>query len=371
MPVAFRARTMARLMSVLLLSAGLLGCATGRYQAGKLPAFLLAPPIENPQTVDLSRLAISTSTSDWIDRGDVLEVSISAGLSAQDNFTFPVRINDNGDANLPVIGTISLAGLELEGAEAAINAVCVSRGLYKNPHVTVEMKRQRMNRVTVVGAVKEPGIYEIPRGACDLLAAIVSAKGLAPDAGTHVEIRRPLNSARIRKQPDRIAGQKSGGVSVAGHSTSSEVQNVQPISLRVNLVSAAKAGTNGYRVEDGGIVMVEKRDPKPVYVMGLVKKPGRYEFPVAEDLRVLDAIALAGGVSSTVADKVFVIRRMPDRNEPAVVQLSIRKAKQNGSVNLRLMPGDTVTIEKTPATVLLDAIFLIRFGVGASLNTLF
>ncbi len=154
MPVACRARTLTRLMSVLLLSAGALGCATGRYQADTLPVALLAPPTENPQTVDLSRLAISASTSDWIDRGDVLEVSISAGLSEQDNVTFPVRINDNGDANLPVIGTISLAGLELEGAEAAIGATCISRRLYKNPHVTVEMKRQRMNRLTLVFDVK-------------------------------------------------------------------------------------------------------------------------------------------------------------------------------------------------------------------------
>ena len=43
------------------------------------------------------------------------------------------------------------------------------------------------------------------------------------------------------------------------------------------------------------MVMVEKRDPLPVHVIGLVAKPGQITLPANQDLHLLDAIALAGG----------------------------------------------------------------------------
>ena len=368
-----RAKAMLAIVLLVPFAVGATGCATTQYYAADLPPQLNAPAIENPQIIDLTKFAIPAASNELIDRGDVLEVTISAGLSEKDTFTFPVRVNERGVANLPVIGDVALAGLELEGSEAAIIAAAVQRGLYRAPHVTVTMKRQRMNRITVVGAVKEPGIFELPRGASDLLAALTEAGMLADDAGIHVQIRYPTGSSRGTSMPPPVAQRGRDSVSAVGHSFDSAkaTSNIRPRSIRVNLVSAAKGGSKGYPLQDGAIVMVEKRDPKPVHVMGLVKKPGRYEFPVREELRVLDAIALAGGISSTVANKVFVIRRLPTHPKPFVIRLTIHQAKRNGDVNLRLMPGDIVTVEKTPGTVVLEALYLINFGVGASLNALF
>ncbi len=340
------------------------GCATtgAMYRASELPPELQAPPVENPQTVDLSKLALTPPSSERIDRGDVIEVTITAGLGKEDTFTFPVRIDDEGRADIPFVGRIPLAGLELEDAESAIAAACIRQQLYRDPHVTVTMKQQRMNRVMVIGAVKEPGIYSLPRASSDLLGAIVAAGGLAEDAGTEVEIRQPQRTT----PPAPVAGSSTEGQTVpAGYSApSSPPARV----IRVDLVAAAKAGEGGYYVDDGAVVMVERRDPQPIHVLGLVNKPGRYDFPVAEELRLLDAIALAGGAASPVADKVFIIRRLPNSSEPVLIRASIRKAKRDGRENLRLMPGDVVSVEQTPSTILLDAIRIIRFGIGASLT---
>ena len=79
--------------------------------------------------------------------------------------------------------------------------------MFQKPHVTVTMKRQRKNAIMVIGAVKEPGLKELPRGSCSLLAALVSAGGLSEDAGTDVEIRpslrqqRRARSARLQRAP--------------------------------------------------------------------------------------------------------------------------------------------------------------------------
>ena len=138
-------------------------------------------------------------------------------------------------------------------------------------------------------------------------------------------------------------------------------------SIKVDLVSATKTGTGGYLVDDGGVVSIEKRDPEPLRVIGLVRKPDRYDFPIAEDLRVTDAIALAGGTSLGLADKIFVVRRVPNSSETAVIQVSLRQAKRNAQANLRLEPGDVVSVENTPATVIYETFNIVRFNVSAGL----
>ena len=370
-----------QLFPLALLSLALVtGCqSTGgdKYSFRTMPPELLATKRENAQTLDLQRLARVSAGSDVIDRGDVIEVAIAAGLDEKDVVRFPVRINEVGVATLPEIGQIRLAGLEMEAAEAAIVLACVDRQLYRNPNVTVTMKRQRTNRVTVMGAVKEPGVYELPRGSSDLLAALVAAGNLDKDAGTTVEIRNPTPPGGTR--PDRIASDSLPGLNLPGVNTvglsgesteavaTGDATNGPFQSLRVDLVSAIKSGTESFAVSDGAIIRVERRDPEPLHVMGLVRKPDRYEFPIAEDVRVTDAIALAGGMSTPVADKVFVIRRKANTSETAVIQVSLRQAKRNSAANLRLAPGDVVSAEQTPATVVMEALNVIRFGIGASL----
>ena len=357
-----------------------LGCASSgqHYTAKTVPASLIATKRENAQTLDLTRLARASKDSDSIDRGDVIEVSISAGLDEDDTITLPVRINDEGIANLPELGPIRLAGMEMEAAEAAIVAMCIENKLYVRPNVTVTMKRQRMNRVMVVGAVKSPDVYELPRGRSDLLAAIVAAGGLEKDAGTKVEIRNPRRPGG-RSTP--IASGLQPGIDTVGHSSgdlsgttlASTDPDIIPVidadgkmeSYKVDLVSATKAGKGGYIIEDGGVISIEKRDPEPLHVLGLVRKPDRYDFPIAEELRVTDAIALAGGTSMPVADKVFIVRRVPKSNETAVIQVSLREAKRNAQANMSLEPGDVVSVENTPTTVLYEAINIVKFNLSA------
>ncbi|MFZ9090644.1 MAG: SLBB domain-containing protein, partial [Planctomycetaceae bacterium] len=121
-----------------------------------------------------------------------------------------------------------------------------------------------------------------------------------------------------------------------------------------------------YMVEDGGVVMVEKRDPEPIYVQGLVRTPNQYDYPIGKDLRLLQAISLAGGVSNQLADKIFVIRQLPGSAEPLLIQVSYRRAKRSQESNIRLGPGDVISVEQTPGTVFMDALNIIRFGINGS-----
>ncbi len=114
------------------------------------------------------------------------------------------------------------------------------------------------------------------------------------------------------------------------------------------------------------MVYVAKRMLKPVYVLGLVHKPGEYEYPRNKEIRVLDALALAGGCSSNVAEKLLVIRHLPGKTEPVAIAASIGEAKR-GPDNIPLAPGDTVIVEQTPATVVVDVLQnFFRFGFSGA-----
>ena len=137
-------------------------------------------------------------------------------------------------------------------------------------------------------------------------------------------------------------------------------------SYSINLISAAASGTNSYSVQDGGVVMVEKRDPAPLQISGLVNKPDTYEFPIGKPVTVLGAIAMAGGLKNQVADKVFILRPLASPGERALIQVSLRRAKRNPKSDITLGPGDIVSVEHTPGTVLMEALQLIRVGITGS-----
>ena len=103
-------------------------------------------------------------------------------------------------------------------------------------------------------------------------------------------------------------------------------------------------------------------------MIGLVTKPGSFPYPLNQEIRVLDALALAGGCSNPLAEDILLIRRLPGAAEPVRIAVSLQAVK-NGRDNLALAPGDTVSVERTAATTAADIIqTFFRFGVGANVS---
>jgi len=331
------------------------------YRARDLPPQLAAIPVPNVKRLDLSGLAGPSTGSEFIQPGDVLELSIAGGLGADMMDGFPIRVGDDGRALIPDVGVLSLAGLELADAEAAISAACIHRGLYLQPHVVVTMKQQRRNRIMVVGAVEEPGIVELPRGQSYLLDAVVAAGGLSEDAGANIDIRAPAGTQGLIASNPATMG--ADGVIAA---STQGLAAMPARSQRVNIVDAVSSGANGQYLNDNSVIVVEQQELAPVQVIGLVKDPGEFDYPVKRPLTVLGALALAGGCSNPFADKIYVIRQRPEMSDPAVIEVSLKAAKQSGDENVQLEPGDVVSVERTVNTAMWDAINIVRFSLGSS-----
>jgi polysaccharide export outer membrane protein len=363
------------------------GCANRVIKARRMPARYQAAQVTNAKVADLSRLSMSTTPSSLIEPEDVVDITISSGLEEAGRITpTPVRVDNTGIATIALIGEVPLAGLEPFQAEQRIADAAVQRGLYRAPQVTVTMRKKAVNRVTVVGAVKEQGTKELPRGQSTLLAALMAAGSLDEKAGTIIEIRRhatpPLQQLTQSDEPDNTFVesvnddiQLTSAVEPAGRSRPRRFANPQPQpraqrpateTFTVDLATLDGTSDNDVTLQDGDVVRVETRDPTPISVIGLVKKPGQYEMPVGQPVHLLDAIALAGERSNPWADKIYITRHVTGENEPVVIETSVAEAQHNNESNLRLSPGDVVSVEQTPRTVIHNIFTnIVRFSVVA------
>lgn len=352
----------------LLIVWSLSGCRQPTYQAANLPAEYHAKAVEDLELFDFSRLSVVAVSNEMIDIGDVLDVTVTS-VSNEGRIEAPVRVGEDGMALVPPIGMVRLAGLEFTEAEQAIAAEAIRLQLYRHPFVTVSMKRQRVNQVTVIGPVEKPGVYQLPRGQSSLLAALVKSGGLTPEATPNIRIRRPGRLLPGSALPGR-GGPGSSGPNVASGNSISLAGYTMPVSqpartFEVNLIDAGARSTGGMNLEDGDVVMVMKQDSNPLHVIGLVREPGQFEITPSKPLYVLDALALAGGRTLQVADKVLVTRRTGTDARPIVIEVSVKEAKHDGKANLRLAPGDLVSVEETPATVIVDSLrSFLRIGVN-------
>jgi polysaccharide biosynthesis/export protein len=377
---AMQRRTLKALLNNVGVAAGVVmvlcmtGCATlfksDTFRAASLPRELVAPKTLDLEAVDLAGLANNSVSVEVIQPGDVLDVSMVTDYAKLATTTTPIRVAADGSVSIPLVGAVAVGGLEIEQAEREINAQSIARGIFRSPSITVTMKQCRVRTVTVVGAVVKPGVQGLPRGSTSLLAALVAAGGLTKDAGAQVEIRHTdLRRSPVDRLPLAQQPRAADSVVAASHQTPLSGAPSPPTSTySVDLLAAAAGDIVVPELSDGDVVHVRKRTLPPVHVIGLVQRPGEFPYPTDREIRVLDALALAGGVSNPAAERLIVIRQLQGAAKPSQIAVSLQNAK-SGPDNITLAPGDTVTVEHTAATTVVEifkTVFHVGFGISSN-----
>ncbi len=346
------------------------GCGRGvLYDASNLPPQFLAPHTSSLQNVDLSQLARTVGDTESLYPGDIIEVSIATGLEAEKTPSWRMRIGEDGAVDVPLVGKVQVAGMTVTQAEHLIRDESIRRGKFVAPNVSVLLAKRRSHRVTVVGAVEKPNTYEISATSSDVLSAIVQAGGLTESAGTVVEVKHPPTPIPLAYEPAGPGAElASMGNDQFGNRPQPPQRFAPPRTVRIDLENPTTAASHDLQLQDGSTVMVRKKPKRFIHVIGLVNKADQFEIPEGHELRLLDGIALAGGRTLSIADKVHIIRQIPNQPEPVVIQASVSNAKRDTSSNIRLAAGDVISVEETPTTFVVGTIReFVGFGFSAAI----
>ncbi|QDV27062.1 polysaccharide biosynthesis/export family protein [Aureliella helgolandensis] len=116
---------------------------------------------------------------------------------------------------------------------------------------------------------------------------------------------------------------------------------------KIGLAShSSQAGREAEEAEDYGVtVRLVSQERGVVYVMGEVNAPGSY--PIAGSETVLDALILAGGLSTRSNEhKVILTRPQPSGQERLILPVCYHQILQLGdtATNYQLQPGDRIYV---------------------------
>lgn len=248
-----------------------------------------------------------------------------------------VRVDRNGEVDLPIVGAVRINGLELEDVEDRIRAAYIP-GVVTEGVVHVQLVIPDSTNVLVIGAVAAPGLVQLRRTERNMLFALVAAGGVSSLASGTATVRR------IR-QPEVV-----------------ETFNLtDPIQL--------KASLNIPPLQNGDIVYVDAAEQNAVYVGGLVTRTGPQPYPPGTGPTLLQAIAAAGGLRTDVSPREgTLIRRMPDGRD-VFVKLDMNRLAMGQDPNIELQGGDILWVPETVGTRIQDFINRnIYMRAGISVN---
>ncbi len=121
---------------------------------------------------------------------DLLEIQVfeAAELSGK------VRVSSSGFILLPLLGQVKAEGLTHEEL-AAVIAAELARDYLQDPHVTVFILEYANQRVTVMGAVQRPGVYQLT-GPTTVVQAVALAGGMSKLSSTSAQLVRETPGGR-------------------------------------------------------------------------------------------------------------------------------------------------------------------------------
>lgn len=243
-----------------------------------------------PVTVDVPSITSGLSAGGRVSvaPGDVIKVRI---FEPYDGSVFPTiqkpgadlgaqRVTDDGTINVPYLGSVAVAGLDLTSIEQRIASQLTANGKAQDPQVIAEFVADRTHTVMVSGDVKGPGRVSILEGVRSIVDAINRAGGPTEKAAQLEVVLRRNGQPILQAQYADL---------LAGHDV--PVQKGDEIVVRPN--------------------------SRIFTVLGAVAKAGNVEL-TKTNMSLLEALGAVNGLNDERANKtgVFVFRMGDLQNNP-------------------------------------------------------
>jgi len=259
----------------------------------------------------------------------------------------PYRVDPSGYIDLPGLGRIQAAGLTIDELRQQLIAKLAKD--VRQPKVSVDIISFGSQPVSVMGAVKQPGVHQL-NGRKTLAEVLALAGGLADEAGPALKIVRRTEDGEIPLATARL--DLSGKFSVA------------EVKLRNFLGAQNPVDNIIIRAHD--VITVPRAET--IYVIGEVRKSGGFALRDQEKISVLQVLSMAEGLSPTAAPQnARILRASPDGGERVEIAIDLRKVWEGKAKDEGLQANDVLFIpssaSKKVATRTIEAAIQTLTGV--------
>jgi protein involved in polysaccharide export with SLBB domain len=305
----------------------------------ELAEFEKAGPIEPELDTELFVSGLPKPGPYRVVPGDLLEVRGAGGflvgargpadrLSTGTDIV-QVRVQDDGTISLPLLGELPVVpaagtveeqpGKMLTEVEQTIAGALYPKYLATKPAIVARVLEPAKVQVAVFGAVEKAGVVELASNQLSLFGALSEAGGIIKASNQTVGARW----IRIRRPGEELG--KSMVLPVKG--------------LNVPFADVRLVG--------GETIEVERWDPDLFTVVGLVMKPGAFEYAPGQKINLMQALAVAGGVDRIADPPYATVFRKDANGDIASATLAISGRDAAASAGLEVRPGDIISVDHT------------------------
>jgi polysaccharide export outer membrane protein len=272
------------------------------------------------KALSLTAAQSTSSPADYrIGPDDLIQITLY-NIPEQDARATPrtviLRVSQQGAIVVPLVGELQVKGMTTGDVERELHKRYAK--YIRTPQVGVMITEYRQ-RVSVMGAVQKPGVFELtgPKSVIDMLAL---AGGVTERAGNQVHVYRQ----------DNQGGRQSIVIDLMLLANSAGIMADEKSGVALN--SPLQAG-DVVNVPQAGMFFVD----------GAVGKPGSY--PLGRNYTLSQALATAGGVNPELADYSAVsINRRHGSNKMETIAVNLDTVMAGTAADPQVLPDDVILV---------------------------
>jgi polysaccharide biosynthesis/export protein len=239
-----------------------------------------------------------------------------------------VRVNETGYISLPLMPSkVRASGLTPFQLQDKLAELLQTNGLVSTPQVSVSLKEQHSQPITVIGAVKTPMVIQALRRTT-LLQALSQAGGIGEDAGGTVIVTRTGTDVSDSAAPDDSATPRA------------------PQTFTINLSDILNSGDSRFNIPLVGGDVVSVPRAGIIYVVGAVNRPGGFLLQNDLDrMTMLKMLSLAGGTTNSAKMKhAVILRKNSDTGKRDQVPVDLSKVLHLKTQDVQMESNDILYV---------------------------
>ena len=275
-----------------------------------------------------------------------------------------ITVNDAGYVTLPLVGSVSFAGLTIEECRQKLTKELSA--FVRNPQVLISLSEFGSQKVAVLGAVGKPGSYALKKGATAISDIISEAGGPGGDSGNFVRFL-PVELTQIPSTNDPAARAQLAVKTLLNEGDERHLGVEVPLN---RLIGTSGALPLEIPVRGGDVVIVPEAGG--VSVDGEVERRGT--VVITRGLTLMGALASTGGITwSAKYDEVELLRNAGGQTGRLRKVVNLEHLVNGAQDDILLKSGDVIRVPSIRSRRLQKDTYdtinsFFNFGIGGSMR---